>query len=240
MKISNATLAILKNYASINSNILIREGNVLATVSAGKNILSRATVFETFPKEFAIYDLNSFLATLSLMDDQDVDFGDSSLTIKKDSAQFEYFYADPSVVVAAPDKTLEIDPFYSFELTSNDLNMIMRSAGIVEAPTLSIVALNQVVTMTVGDPGNSKSNSYKKNISAKAPVSATKPASKKEYAYSSQDIPDFICRLKIENIKVIPDTYQVSLGKKKAIHLNNGTKKIDYWLAMEPSSIVPA
>jgi hypothetical protein len=239
MKISNATLAILKNYASINSNILIREGNVLATVSAGKNILSRATVFETFPKEFAIYDLNSFLATLSLMEDQDVEFGDSSLVIKG-NGQFEYMYADPSVVVAAPDKTLEIEPFYSFELTSNDLSMIMRSAGIVDAPTLTISSSKQVVTMTVGDPGNAKSNSYKKIISAKAPVSATKPASKKEFSYSNESIPDFTCRLKIENIKVIPDTYQVSLGKKKAMHLNNGAKKIDYWLAMEPSSIVPA
>ena len=240
MKISNATLAILKNYASINSNILIREGNLLATVSAGKNILSRATVFETFPKEFAIYDLNEFLGAMSSMgDDAAIEFGDSSLVIKG-NGEFEYMYADPSVVVAAPDKTLEIEPFYSFELNSNDLSMIMRCAGIVAAPTLSIVALNQVVTMTVGDPGNSKSNSYKKIISGKAPVATTKPASKKEFAYSSQHIPDFTCRLKIENIKVIPDTYQISLGKKKAIHLNNGAKKIDYWLAMEPSSIVPA
>ena len=79
MKISNDTLSVLKNFAGVNTNILIREGNVLSTISAGKNIFARATVAERFDREFAIYDLNSLLGLLTLMEDTDVAFGDESI-----------------------------------------------------------------------------------------------------------------------------------------------------------------
>ncbi len=54
MKISNDTIEVLKNFAGINTNILIREGSSLSTISTGKNIFAKAEVKETFPKEFAI------------------------------------------------------------------------------------------------------------------------------------------------------------------------------------------
>ena len=53
MKISNDTIEVLKNFAGINTNILVREGNSLSTISTGKNIFAKAEVKETFPKEFA-------------------------------------------------------------------------------------------------------------------------------------------------------------------------------------------
>ena len=82
MKLSNKTLEVLKNFSNINQNILIEEGNVLRTISTMKNILGRATIEESFPKEFGIYDLNEFLGVLSLTKDSEIELDNESyLTI---------------------------------------------------------------------------------------------------------------------------------------------------------------
>ena len=218
MKISKDTLDVLKNYASINTNILVREGSTLATISTGKNIFSRTTVKETFDREFAIYDLNSLLALLTLMEDTDVEFGDESITISKDRSQFEYYYADPSIIVSAPDKTIEVDNHYSFELTENEVGMIMKAASVVAAPMLSVVAKDGKVTLSVGDPATPRSNTFRHVI--------------------GESNLEFDCRLAIENFKVIPGDYSVTLSQKKFMHLTNKSNDLQYWLALEPSSVI--
>ena len=95
MKISNETLNVLKNFATVNTNILVRPGNKLATISAGKNIFATAEVTETFDREFAVYDLNSLLGIITAQDDPDISFGDESLKVTKNLSSFGYYYADP-------------------------------------------------------------------------------------------------------------------------------------------------
>ncbi len=81
MKISSQTLSILKNFSSINGNILVRAGSTLSTISPQKNILASAVVSENFPTTFAIYDLGQFLGAVSLFEDPDFDFTDKFVTI---------------------------------------------------------------------------------------------------------------------------------------------------------------
>lgn len=219
MKISDTTFGILKNYSSINQNILVRQGSVLSTVSEGKNILSRAVVSEVFPREFAIYDLTNMINVLNIWDNVDVEFQDSYIKVQNDKKKFRYNYADPSVVTAAPDKELEIDPFFTFELSQSDVAMIQKAGSILAAPTLSIIGENGNVKISVSDPAVSGSNAYTEELSVTTDV-------------------DFDCRLKIENLKVIPGDYTVALGKKKAMHFRNKSVDLQYWLAMEPSSVV--
>jgi hypothetical protein len=220
MKISNDTLAVLKNFASINTNIVVREGSVLATVSEGKNILTLATVAESFPREFAVYDLNNLLALLSIWDDHDIEFEEASMFLRKDGQEFEYGYADPSVVTSAPYKSLEIDPFFTFTLTAADVSMVQKASSILSAPTMSVVSKDGKITLSVSDPSNPRANAYRKELS------------------TSSDVGDFDARLKVENLKVIPDSYEVSIGRKKAMHLKNTSKQLEYWLALEPASVV--
>ena len=56
MKLSKTTLELLKNFATINTNLLVKSGSSLSTVSASKSILAKGTIEESFPQEFAIYD----------------------------------------------------------------------------------------------------------------------------------------------------------------------------------------
>ena len=43
MKLSNDTRDVLKNYSTINANLLVNSGNKIATMSQMKNIVSIAT-----------------------------------------------------------------------------------------------------------------------------------------------------------------------------------------------------
>ena len=66
MKLSSDTINLLKNFADINPNILVKEGNKLSTISTMKNILAEADISEDFPKDVAIYDLIQFLNGLKI------------------------------------------------------------------------------------------------------------------------------------------------------------------------------
>ena len=218
MQISKETIDTLKNFAAINSNILIRKGNTLSTISTAKNIFAKAEVVEDFPTEVAVYDLNSLLALLTLMENQNVEFGDKSLNISKDNGKFEYFYSSPTVIVAAPDKSIEIDKHYQFKLSSEDVNMIMKAAAITSSPTITISSKGADVSLTIGDKKNDTANTYKKVIG------------KSEHSFD--------CHMAVENFKIVPDAYTVTISKKKAFHFHHATKAIEYFIAMEPDSVV--
>lgn len=219
MKISTDTIKVLQNYASINQNIRFREGNTITTISPQKNIFSKATVAETFSKDFCIYDLNSLLSLVTLMDDQDIEFGDASLKISKDSGEFEFFYADESVIIAPEaGKSIPVDNHYQFKMSSNDIQMLNKAAAIVGAKFISVVSAKGKVTLSVGDPKTAGSNSYKRVL--------------------GECEHDFNCRLAVENFKVVPDAYTVTISKKKFFHFKHDTKALEYWLAMEPDSVV--
>ena len=218
MQISNETIQLLKNFAAVNSNILIRKGKTLSTISTAKNIFAKATVAEDFPVEVAVYDLNSLLALLTLMENQDVEFGEKSLTISKNNGKFEYFYSNASVIVAAPDKSIEIDNHFQFQLSAEDVNMIMKAANITAAPTISVIAKDGTVVLTIGDKKNDTANTYKKTIGA------------------SDDA--FECHMSVDNFKIVPDAYTVTVSKKKLFHFQHATKAIEYFIAMEPDSVV--
>lgn len=218
MQISNETIQVLKNFAMVNSNILIRKGKSLSTISTAKNIFAKADVAEDFPQEVAIYDLNSLLALLTLMENQNVEFGEKSLTIERNGGKFEYFYSSPNVIVAAPDKSIDVDNHYQFKLTAEEVNMITKAAAITGAPTISVSSKEKKVSLTVGDKKNDTSNTYKANI--------------------GESENDFDCHMAVENFKVIPDAYTVTISKKKVFHFKHETKNIEYFIAMEPDSVV--
>ena len=140
MKLSTNTVQVLKNFASINQNLVIKEGNEIKTMSAMKNIVAKATVEETFPKQVAIYDLNEFLGCLSLFKNPILTFNDTSVTITEENDgngdSLEYMYSDPSVVTTpSKDITMPSEEI-SFTLTDAMLSKLSKSAGMIGAPDL--------------------------------------------------------------------------------------------------------
>ena len=216
MKVSKSTLDTFKNFASINTNLLVREGQTLATVSNSMSILCRASVTESFPREFAIYDLNQFLSLLTMDENADLEFGDESVTVKTGVGKFEFFYAEPSVIKAAPDKEIPVEEMYSFSITKDNIQTIYRAASAISAPFLRVVGSGSEVFLSVGDPNTPKSNSFTMSLGA-----------------SDRE---FDARLSIESLKVIPDNYEVTIGTKPVMKFENDDRT--YWLALDPSSKV--
>jgi hypothetical protein len=217
MKISKNTLDILKNFATINTNLLVREGNVLATISVQKNQFARAEVPEQFPREFAVYDLNALLQLLTLDADQDVDFGEKSLKITKDLGEFEFFYSDPTIIVAAPNKTIPVEPKIVFDLAASEIQAILKAAAIVQAPVLSFKGDGSTVTAIVSDPATPGSNSYKRQVGTTDQT--------------------FNCMIDVERVKIIPEGFKVTINSK-FIHLESTSRDLKYWLAVNPSSSI--
>ena len=223
MKFSNETLGLLKNFASINTNIIFKQGDTVSTISNAKNVFAKATIKESIPNEFAIYDLNSLLAMLTLMENQDVTFSDKSLIVTSDKGKFEYFYSNPEIVTGAPTNEIEHVDVYKFKLMAEDVQMIMKAAAITGAPTISVTNNNQNVTLSVSDRKNDTASNFKKALGT---------------AFDSFDV--FIA---VENLKVVPDAYEVTVaktpnGKAKFLHFKHESRQLQYWIACEPGSVV--
>jgi hypothetical protein len=223
MKFSNETLGLFKNFASINTNIVFKQGDAVSTISNAKNVFAKATIKETIPNEFAIYDLNSMLAMLTLVDGQEIEFGDKCLTVTSPAGKFEYYYSNPEIVTGAPAGEIEHVDVYKFKMTSEDIQMIMKAAAITGAPTISITNKNQAVTLSVSDRKNDTASNFKKALGT---------------SFDNFDV--FIA---VENLKVIPDAYEVSVaktanGKAKFLHFKHESRQLQYWIACEPGSVV--
>lgn len=219
MKLSNNTISVLKNFASINQNLVIKEGNEITTMSAMKNIVAKAEVEETFTKEVAIYDLNEFLAALSLFTKPILTFNDGFVMITEENSNkgtsLKYFYSDPSVVTS-PSKTITMPSTeVTFRLSDADLNKVQKAAGVIGAPDLVLEKTDNRTQLTVKDKKNDTANNYSIDIDVKS-----------EGKYNFY--------FKTENLKVLPGTYDVEISSKNISHFKNG--KTEYWIALEPES----
>lgn len=223
MQISKETLTVLKNFASISTHMLFREGNVLAVISQpNKDIFAKVAVEEQFPKRFAVYDLNQFLGTLSLFPDCTLEFGEKSLLIKSGKQKTEYFYTNEENIVAAPDRSLPTEGITSFTLTDKDLTAAMKAAAVLDAPDISIIGDGSTVTIKVSNRQvNRTSNSFVVEVGETDAV----------FAYY----------LKVENLKMLPDNYTVNVCKgptAKFLYLAGQKRKSEYWLAVDPKSTI--
>ena len=221
MKLSDHTVDVLKNFASINQNLIIKEGSTLTTMSAMKNIVAKAEVEESFHKEVAIYDLNEFLASISLFSSPVLEFNEGFVTIKEENTpknSLKYFYSDPSVVTS-PNKTITMpSKEVSFKLNGENLNKLKRAAGVIQAPDLVLEKKNTDVFLTVKDKKNDTANTFSIDVD------------------TVEDGSDFKFFFKVENLKVMDGDYDVDISSKNISHLASSNKDVEYWVALEPES----
>ena len=220
MKLSSNTTMVLKNFATINQNLVIKEGSELLTMSSMKNIVAKATVEENFPKEFAIYDLNEFLASLSIFKSPVLEFEEQYLTIKEEDQphkKLTYFYSDPSVV-QSPTKTITMpSEEVKFHLDINKLLEMKRAAGVIGSPDMVLQKSSGNSSLLVKDKKNDTANNYSSYISTDGDG---------EYKFF----------FKVENLKLFDGDYDVKISSKNISHFKNDKSNIEYWIALEPES----
>ena len=219
MKLSEKTLALLKNFSTINQSILFKKGNTLRTMSVMKNILAEADIEEEFPQDFAIYDLVQFLNGIDLYDNHELDFkNESHLYIRGGkNNRTKYFFADPSVIVAPPEKTLTLpseDVCFTFD--NNQLISILKASAIYGLPDLSAVGEAGVVKLVVRDKKNDTSNEFAINVGE----------TDREFSFN----------FKVENIKILAGSYNVVISEKLLSRFVNENYNLTYFIALEPDS----
>jgi hypothetical protein len=215
MKLSKETHNLLKNFAGINSNLLLKSGSKISTISSQKNVMASGSITEAIPSEFGIYDLNEFLGALSLFEDPELDFKDKFVTIKEAGNSIKYFAAEASVLTVPQKEITFPDPEIAFTLTASTLALIQKTASVLRAPDLSIVGNGSKIIAVVGDKKNATANSYEVDL-------GTTDKS-------------FKVNLKVENLKMLPGEYNVSISSKR-ISRFQGTGDLVYFVAVESDS----
>ena len=208
MKLSNDTVTVLKNFSTINQNLVINPGKNISTMSAMKNIVARAEVDEDFPREIAIYDLNEFLASLSLFTKPVLDFSENFLMITEDGKtgnSLKYFYSDPSVVTT-PSKDINMpETEVKFSLDSSDLSKVQRAASVIGSPDMVLEKNGTGSFLTVKDKKNDTANNYSLDVDVDSEG-------------------EFNFFFKVENLKLLPTNYDVEISSKNISIFPNPVK----------------
>ena len=218
MKLSDSTLSLLKNFSTINQSILFKQGTRLRTISVMKNILAEATIAEEFPKDFGIYDLNQYLNGLALHNNPELNFeNDGYVVIKEGRSRSKYFFADPSVIITPPEKSIDLpSEDVTFDLSTDQLDKLLKAAAIYQLPDLAVVGKDGVVKVVVRDKKNETSNDFAITVGE---TDAT-----------------FSFNFKVENIKILPGTYTVVVSQKLLSRFTNKNQDLVYYIALEPDS----
>lgn len=223
MKLSNDTQSVLKNFASINSNIVINTGSELKTISEAKNILAKASVSESFDTSFGIYDLNEFLGVVGMFDDPELNVADDALSLKISQGRraVKYFFSAPDILTS-PSKDIAMPSAeVTFTLTQDDMGQLRKAAG-------ALGVTDVVVTKSTGDSGltikvtdvkDSTSNTFDIEVDAKEVV---------------DDAFKFI--FNINNFKFVGGDYEVVISKRLISHFKNLNIQVEYWVALEKNS----
>ena len=217
MKISNDTRDVLKNFSTINSGIRVKTGNKLETISNMKNILAIATIEESFPQDFAIYNLPEFLGATSLLDDPEFNFNPEKLSVEDTNSKMDYFYASEGMVVA-PEKMITMPSSeVTFTITSTLLTDLQKASSVLGVNDLVLESDGTTVTLTVKDKKNATSNTFSRTV-----------------AEGNGD--KYQMNFKIENLKILTGNYEVQVSSKGISHFTNQDVEVEYFIALEPDS----
>ena len=224
MNLSNETLTILKNFATIQPNIVFKAGQEIKTIAEAKNIVAKATITETIPQNFGIYDLNDFLSSMSLFSQPTFAFADDgkSASISEGKSSLKYFFSDESSLTH-PQKDVAMPPIdVSFTLTADTLAALRKATSLLSVNTISVEDAGSGIVVRVKDPKNSTSNSYGTEVEG------------------SNNGHTFKFHFDISNFKILPGDYNVSISGKLISHFKHKTQPVEYWIALEKSSTYEA
>lgn len=216
---SKNTLSILKNFSSLNSNLLVKPGNVIKTITPSKTGMAIAKVDEKFDVEFGIWDLNKFLGVVSLFSMPTFDFGQKSMKIKNGGNSIvTYYYSEPRLLSIPTKDVIMPEVNVSITLTDKQFSELQKAASVMQLPDLSFSADGAHIVAMVSDLGDPTTNTYKVVV---------------EENYNG---PEFLFNFKMENIKILPGDYKINFAKNTVGEFIHKNIQLTYWFAMEANT----
>ena len=218
MKISDGTMDVLRNFATVNSSLAVKKGSLLRTISEQKNILAQATINESFPVDFAVYELNQFLGFVSLFDDPELNFNNDYVKVTDaNSRDGNYTYTDPTMITQPPDKNISVDDAeVKVSMQSDDYKNVVKAAHALQLPDIVIRSDGETVSIVATDVKNPTSNDYSCLV--------------------GDTNSKFKMIFKTENFKFLDGDYEVVLSSKGVGYFKNVNLAVEYWVATEAGS----
>ena len=215
MKLSENTLAVLKNFSNINSGVVLKSGQTQKTISPEKSILVEATLEDNIPSDFGIYDLNQFLGNVTTLKNPELTFGSNSVKLDDGELALNYFSCSPNLIITPPDKELVLKQVdCKFSLTNSILQKLIKIAQMNNLPNLTVVGKDGELRLKIHERSNDTSNEGSVKIG--------------DYAGS-----DFAATFKTENLKLLPDDYNVELQNGAFAKFVNVPGNLKYFIALE-------
>ena len=220
MKLSEQTISVLKNFSSINQNILVKHAAELRTMSTMKNILGEAIISESFPRDFGIYDLNEFLGVLTLVKDPELEFdNDNYLTVNSGRSKIKYFYSDPSILTTPPETFNAPECDVNIEISEKVLDQVLKASAVMQLPDIIVRGETDNTFIEATDLKNTTSNKFTLDIT-----------NTEESVH-----PVFSFIFKSDNLKMIRGDYKLSASTTAGVSNWKGAEA-SYWIAMEAQS----
>lgn len=216
MKLSERTVSLLKNFAGINPSILIKPGNVLQTINPMSSVVATATVDESFPKEFAIYDLNQFLSAISMFKSCDIEFGENYLELKGEgNAAIRYWCAEPSLIKSKVSEVKLPSEDVKFHLSEEALSKVLKAASILALPELAFASNGDKLSVKAIDSRSSSSNSMDVELG------------------KNEGNNKFNIIFQVDNLKMLIRKYDVTVCAKGITKFDSGDEKhqLTYYVA---------
>mgnify|MGYP003114115166 CR=1 FL=1 len=212
------TIEVVKNFGTINQNLVFKEGNVLRTITDGRNVLARAVLEDSFPKSFGIYDVNEFIGAYNLIDNGNVSFEDKHINIANQNMSINYFYSDPEMLTNPPEADVNMPEVeVKFILTQEILNQLRKASATLGHKSVTIGGhTNGSVTLSIVDKNSATSNTYAVEV---------------EGEILSDDLPAL--SINIDNLRLLPGDYQVEVSSKLISKFEHTERDLTYWVALE-------
>lgn len=215
MKLSSETLSVLKNFAGINSGIEFKQGNTIKTMSAGKTVLAKATLNDSFPQDFCVYDLNQFLSVHSLNKDTEIDFDASNVIFKAGRSKIKYRMTEKTMIVTPPEKQLALPTVdVEFVLTEEDFNQIIKTANVLQSPHIAVESDGEKISLTAFNAQDDSAHTNSIQV-------------------SDGNGKVFKMTFLTDNLKMVMGSYDVQISGKGLSFFKNKNVDIEYFVATE-------
>ena len=198
MKISNTTLAILKSFSGLNQSIkLVGGSNVISVMTPAQNVIGIYQAEETFPVDFPIANMNTFLSGVSLFNNPDFDFTSSSdciITNDDGRSELVYIKSDGSLM-NIPNFTKEMVNPVTANIAGSDLDKINKVASSQKFQNMFVGVEGNKLSLRLANKDTSIRSSYSMDYDC---VNATGET----YNYA----------IVLDNFKIAPFDYDVSIS----------------------------
>ncbi len=217
MKLSKETLDILKNFANINQNIVIKEGKVLSTMSTSKDVLAEFEGEDDFDEKMSIFNLSEFLGVVLAFEDPELILDKKFCVIKQGKHQVKYVYADESVLIS-PKKSITMpNAEVNLHLTQDQISRLQKMSSVLSVEDLAIVGNGENVSVKVFDAKNPTANNYEIELDEKTTET-------------------FQIDFKVEKLRLYPSDYDVEISSKKISCWKATGLKLKVFIAVEATS----